>query len=202
LGFYPVSTKGYRVLFHWGLFGFSFSDFGTNLGFDGGVQARVSAKAPVLFTIGMGSDKPVMITMSSQPWRSASEDVWRRTLRQIPTVYGRLVYLAQRRSPDSGLYEHHGLAKMFGEEEADTALHLSHDQTFRRWLELGLEEQKADLALYFAGLPTNRKVLVENWLRLAPYRNLVPYDASPADKELFLTDLELLLRTIRNELVS
>ncbi len=145
-------------------------------------------------------DLPAMSIMTSEPWKSASDDVWRRTLRQIPTVYGRLVYLAQRRSPDSGLYEHHGLAKMFGEEEADTALRSSHDATFRHWLNLGLEEQKADLALYFAGLPTSRKILVENWLRLAPYRNLIPFDASAADSELFLTDLGLLLRTVRNEL--
>lgn len=141
-----------------------------------------------------------MSIMTAEPWKSASDDVWRRTLRQIPTVYGRLVYLAQRRSPDSGLYEHHGLAKMFGEEEADTALRSSHDTTFRHWLNLGLEEQKADLALYFAGLPTSRKILVENWLRLAPYRSLIPFDASAADSELFLTDLDLLLRTVRNEL--
>ncbi|HNY42344.1 MAG TPA: hypothetical protein PKJ41_18215 [Bryobacteraceae bacterium] len=140
--------------------------------------------------------------MTSEPWKRASDDVWRRTLCQIPTIYGRLVYLAQRRDPDSGLYAHHGLAKMFGEEEAHTALRTSHDGTFRHWLELGLEEQKADLALYFAGLPTNHMVLVENWLRLAPYRALVPFDASPADQQLFLGDLEILLRIIRNELAA
>jgi len=138
--------------------------------------------------------------MTSEPWKSASDDVWRRTLRQIPTIYGRLVYLAQRRNPDSGLYEHHGLAKMFGEEEAHTALRSSHDGTFRQWLDLGLEEQKADLGLYFVGLPTSRQVLVENWLRLSPYRYLVPFDASPAYQQLFLGDLELLLQIVRNEL--
>ena len=139
-----------------------------------------------------------MPIMTSEPWKSASADVWHRTLCQIPTYYGRLVYLAQRRNADSGLYEHHGLAKMFGEEEAHTALRSSHDRTFRLWLELGIEQQRADLALYFAGLPTNRAVLVENWLRLAPYRNLVPYDASPADQDLFLSDLEFLLAAFRN----
>ncbi len=181
---------------------FSFSGFGTSLNAPGSNEGRVSAKASDLINIGEGLDLPVMSTMTSEPWKSASDDVWRRTLRQIPTVYGRLVYLAQRRSPDSGLYEHHGLAKIFGEEEADTALRASHDGTFRQWLNLGIEEQKADLSLYFAGLPTSRKVLVENWMRLAPYRSLIPFDASPADSGLFLTDIEILLRTIRNELVS
>lgn len=143
-----------------------------------------------------------MSSMTSEPRKSASDDVWRRTLCQIPTVYGRLVYLAQRRNSDSGRYEHHGLAKMFGEEEAHAALRSSHDDTFRRWLELGLEEQRADLALYFAGLPTSRPVLVENWLRLSPYRFLIPFGASPADQQLFLSDIEVLLRSFRRELAS
>lgn len=143
-----------------------------------------------------------MLKMTSEPWKSASGDVWRRTLCQIPTTYGRLAYLSQRRNPDTGLYEHHGLAKMFGEEEAHTALRTSHNETFRQWLNLGLEAQKADLALYFSGLPTGRKVLVENWLRLTPYRNLVPFDASPADQQLFVSDIELLLRVVKNELAS
>lgn len=135
--------------------------------------------------------------MTTQPWKSAIESVWRRTLSQIPTVYGRLAYLAQRRNPDTGCYEHHGLASMFSEEEADTALRESHHQIFRQWLGLTLEQQRADLALYFAGLPTSRLVLVENWLRLAPYRNLIPIKASQADRELFLGDLETLLRSIK-----
>jgi len=140
--------------------------------------------------------------MTSEPWKSASGDVWRRTLCQIPTIYGRLAYLAQRRNSDTGIYEHHGLGKMFGEEEAHTALRQSHDETFRQWLNLGLEEQKADLMLYFAGMPTSRQVLVENWLRLTPYRSLVPFDASPADQELFLSDIELLLKVVKSELAA
>ncbi|MDP1532609.1 MAG: hypothetical protein Q8L92_03395, partial [Rubrivivax sp.] len=95
---------------------FSFSGFGTSLDSLGSNESGQCAKASDLIKMGEGLDLPVMSIMTSEPWKSASDDVWRRTLRQIPTVYGRLVYLAQRRSPDSGLYEHHGLAKMFGEE--------------------------------------------------------------------------------------
>lgn len=108
-------------------------------------------------------------------------------------------YLAGLRDPNNGRYQHHGLALVFGEEEADRALRESHEASFRDWLELRLEHQKADLALYFSDLPTDRKTLVETWLRLAPYRNLIPAQARQAEKDLFLADLESLLRTLRNE---
>lgn len=131
--------------------------------------------------------------------RTPAEDLWRRTLSQIHTVYGRLVYLSGLRDPNSGTYKHHGLSLVFGEDAASDALKESHEASFHQWLELKLEHQKADLALYFSDLPTDRKTLVENWLRLAPYRNLIPAKARKAERELFLSDLETLLRTLRNE---
>ncbi len=54
--------------------------------------------------------------------RSAASDLWRNTLSQIPTVYGRLVYLASLRNPNTGHYGHHGLSLVFGEDEANRAL--------------------------------------------------------------------------------
>ena len=54
--------------------------------------------------------------------RGAASDVWRNTLTQIPSIFGRLVYLAGLIDPNSGQYRHHGLAHYFNEEEADAAL--------------------------------------------------------------------------------
>ena len=39
-----------------------------------------------------------------------SDALWIRDLSQIETLYGRLVYLAGLRNPDSGRYEHYGCA--------------------------------------------------------------------------------------------
>src|ERR1700733_4646430 len=80
--------------------------------------------------------------------RSAASDLWRNTLSQIPTVFGRLVYLASLRNPNNGNYEHHGLALVFGEDEANRALKDSHSTVFAGWLTFNLEQQKADLDLY------------------------------------------------------
>jgi hypothetical protein len=128
-----------------------------------------------------------------------AEELWRRTLAQIPTVFGRLNYLASLRNRDSGCYEHHGLSLLFGPEESSDALQGSHTACFREWLCMDLEQQKADLGLYLTGVPTERRTLLENWLRMAPYRNLLPAAASAAEKDLFLGELETLLRLLSFE---
>ncbi len=131
--------------------------------------------------------------------RRPAEDLWRRTLAQIPSSYGRIVYLASLRDVNTGKYVHHGLSLLFGEQAADQALRDSHGLVFREWLRMALEHQKADLDLYFTSLPADRKTLAENWLRLHPYRHLVPVWASPAERELFDCNLELMLNLLRRE---
>lgn len=127
-----------------------------------------------------------------------AEDLWRRTLAQIPSTYGRIVYLASLRNVNTGRYEHHGLTLLFGEEAADEALRESHGRVFREWLEMSLEHQAADLALYFTSLPASRKTLTENWLRLRPYLTVPPVWANPAEHDLFQSNLEVLLNLLRN----
>lgn len=130
----------------------------------------------------------------SQP----AQDLWRRTLAAIPSIYGRLAFLASLRDVNTGRYEHHGLAMIFGREEADRAIRDSHEETFLQWLTLRLEQQQADLQLYFATLPAERRTLVENWLRLAPYRSVIPAWASPAQRELYEANFAVLLEMLRS----
>jgi hypothetical protein len=131
--------------------------------------------------------------------RTPAADLWRRTLSQIPGVFGRLVYLASLRNSNTGLYEHHGLASAFGEEEADRTLRASHERTFAEWLSFNLENQKLDLDVYLSGLSTDRKTIVKTWLRLAPYRNFIPAAAGAAERALYLSDLAALLDVLRVE---
>ena len=50
--------------------------------------------------------------------RSPASDLWRHTLSQIPTTFGRLVFLASLRDPNTGAYAHYGFAHRVGEEAA------------------------------------------------------------------------------------
>ena len=131
--------------------------------------------------------------------RTASEDLWRRTLAQMPSIYGRLVYLSRLRNNDTGRYEHHGLAMMFDAELADAALRESHLRSFREWLAMDLEQQRADLELFLSEQPGGRRTILEAWLRLGPYRGSLPAAASPADRALFEGEFEALLRILLNE---
>lgn len=125
--------------------------------------------------------------------RSAASDLWRNTLSQIPSVFGRLVYLASLRDDNSGRYEHHGLALMFGEDEANKALKRSHIRVFREWLSFNLERQRTDLDVYLSGLYEDKRIVLTTWMELAPYRNLIPVTLRPVEKRLYAADFKALL---------
>src|SRR5947209_17917532 len=91
--------------------------------------------------------------------RSAASDLWRHTLSQIPTTFGRLVFLSTLRDPNTGVYTHYGFAQRVGEEAADAALRQSHWHCFTEWLAFSLEEQKADLDLYLSGIDSDKKTI-------------------------------------------
>jgi hypothetical protein len=129
--------------------------------------------------------------------RGAAADLWRNTLSQIPTLFGRLVYLSSLRDTNSGTYEHYGLAQVFGAKDADRTLRQSHTQAFAAWLNLNLEQQKADLEDYLAGLEEDIDSILANWIRLAPYRNLIPARAREVERQLYLTDFEVVLELLK-----
>lgn len=130
--------------------------------------------------------------------RGAVSNLWRNTLSQIPSVFGRLVYVSSLRNSNNGRYEHHGLALVFGEEDANKALKKSHGQIFSEWLTFNLEQQKADLDLYLSGLPDRRRVVLQNWINLAPYRNLIPSSVRGPERRLYISDLRALLQVLKN----
>ena len=130
--------------------------------------------------------------------RGAVSNLWRNTLSQIPSVFGRLVYVSSLRNPNNGRYEHHGLALIFGEEDANRALRKSHLQIFDEWLTFNLEQQESDLELYLAGLPDPRATVLENWIKLAPYRNLIPASVRGVERRLYIEDLTTLLEALKS----
>ncbi|SRR6266478_5174354 len=129
--------------------------------------------------------------------RNAASDLWRNTLSQIPSIFGRLVFLSSLRNLNSGRYEHHGLALVFGRLEASRALRRSHREAFAEWLSYNIEEQKADLDLYFSGQVEDNRTILRTWERLETYRNFVPGSAKDVEKKLYLSDLRAILSLLR-----
>src|ERR1700689_2035944 len=117
--------------------------------------------------------------------RSALADLCKHTLSRIPTMCGRLIYLATLRDVNSGTYRHHGLITAFGRDEAVRALQESHNASFQGWLQLSLAEKNEDLRDYLRALDDPEEEIVQYWLQSGVYRNYVPAAAMKPETELF-----------------
>ena len=128
---------------------------------------------------------------------SPAAELWRRTLSQITSVFGRLVYLASLRDPNTGKYVHFGFAQRFTDREADLTLRRSHSNIFEDWLSFSLEEQKEDLEHYLNALDQDPEVVLENWRAMPPFANFIPVSTQPQQRELFISDLLIVMQLIQ-----
>ena len=117
--------------------------------------------------------------------------MWWRTIGRIHTHFGRLVFIASLREPLTGRYVHLPLLETVGNDLTDRTLRHSHHQVFSEWLALGLAEQKADLDDYLVSSQVGLEAL--------PYRDLAPVTAHHVERQLYLTDLEMILELLRYE---
>lgn len=123
---------------------------------------------------------------------------WSRELFQIETAYGRLVYLAGLRKPDSGRYEHYGVPAS-SRSDANRALRRLHENLFKEWVAYPLEQKKADIELYVAQIEqVDKRELVDAWLRLTPYKNLVPASIQGPERQKHISDFEAILGLLKN----
>ena len=126
----------------------------------------------------------------SQASTAVGVELCRRTLNQIPTVFGRLVYLASLRDESQGRYVHDALARIVGSDEADRTLCHSHQQVFSQWIASSLADQKRDLDQYVSEIGGRLQSL---W----GHRNVVPPMARDVERQLYLADFETLLDLLR-----
>lgn len=127
-----------------------------------------------------------------------AEESWVRDLYQVETAYGRLVYLANLRNPDSGRYEHFGVdASAAG--SANRSLKSLHEAIFREWVSFPLESKMEDIELYIAGIDrADYRELIDAWLRLTPYKNLVPGAIQGPERQKHISDFEAILGLLKN----
>jgi len=152
-------------------------------------------------------------------FNKACSEFVRSALSILPTVLERLISLAALRDLNTGEYQDRVLeallALKFGKAEADSvrrddqvielrcrraeldrALRQEHLAVFEAWLCLNLRQQTAQLESHASrqGMPS--RTLFGEWIRKKSYERLIPSGAMPFQRRLFLTDLEIVLKTL------
>jgi hypothetical protein len=131
--------------------------------------------------------------------RRVIQDFTLTTLAGIPGLFARLTYIASLRDLSSGRYEHAGLAALYPDAAIQQAMELCHEQIFERILEAPLSSQEQDLRACLARMEGGLSVAVSHWRRMEAYRVLVPEAAPEYLKDLFCSNLRVLLEILDEE---
>jgi hypothetical protein len=137
----------------------------------------------------------------------------------LPSLIARLIFLAGLGEPDAGGSNDRiieallglrlgkaeaGSAKRLeqvigtrcGGPELARALRNEHLDIFEDWLCLKLRQQTAELERYAASQDIPPPILFRQWVDEKSYERLIPSGAMPAQRRLFLTDMETVLATL------
>jgi hypothetical protein len=141
-----------------------------------------------------------MVNLSSISARiQAPDEQLVRELSLIASSYGQLVYLAGLLDPNTGRYNHYGIAAGSSGRDLSQTIKRIHEVVFGEWVSLPLEAKMADIEVYITGLPdVDRAELIDAWLRLTPYKNLVPASIQGPERQKHISDFEAILALLKN----
>lgn len=122
----------------------------------------------------------------------ADQAVWRDLLADLGSTLARLVLLSSTRDLETGRYCHPDWNPRFGEHDTDQALRAWHQRTFVAWLACPLERQFDELNVYLSALD-HPEVLIQSWLELEAYQQLMPANLFEGERQLFVGDMRILL---------
>jgi hypothetical protein len=116
-------------------------------------------------------------------------------IEEVPTVFGRLAYLAALYDPHTGAYRHPILNQLLPAGNVDRLLRMAHWRVFGRWVEFTLRQQQGDLTRYL-GYGSLGPELLRQLRDRDAFRTLPPLDAAAHERALFSHDLAALLNSV------
>jgi|ERR1700722_20366174 hypothetical protein len=127
---------------------------------------------------------------------ACTERLWDKLCRN-PSVFGRLVSIAEMWNPESGRYQS-PLCKEFGPDLIDRTLREIHREVFGTWLGFRLQQQERDLTVWLAsvshGVAEGIQALQAISKRLS---TMLPAHHVDAERQLFFQDFELVSTMVR-----
>jgi hypothetical protein len=111
-------------------------------------------------------------------------------------AFGKLVLLSSLCNRCAGAYHHPSLDSVVPSCLASLVLQRNHEQAFAKWLEMIIEEQWKEISEYLAGPEAGEEMRSKTPEELG--EALIPQRACPPERELFLSDLGLILSLLKN----
>ncbi len=118
-----------------------------------------------------------------------------QTLEEIPTVFGRLAYMAALRDPERDTYRHPILSQILPGTSLDQILRVAHLRIFLRWLEFNLRQQRGDLTRYL-GYGELGPAFLRRLRDRDAFSRLPPADAASHERALFTSDLTVIVNSV------
>jgi Flp pilus assembly protein TadG len=129
--------------------------------------------------------------LDSEQCISAIEFAWQLIIPKATCIYSRLALCASYRR---GTLSEKQLPGRFGGEETDRALLHIHLCCFDEWLNLGFDEQVADLRLFLSQEAVGKDLILEDWTQRASYEDVVPREIDYRERTMFCSDFRAVLR--------
>jgi len=114
----------------------------------------------------------------------------------LPSDLARLHHVANLFNFATGTYYHPGLRGAFSESAIHQALMYCHEELFDKVLEKTLQEQDRDLRQMFGGIAAPAFEIAGRWLELEYFRIWVPIGTPAYLRELFCSNLRVILNSI------
>jgi hypothetical protein len=127
------------------------------------------------------------------------EDFASTTLAGIPGDLCRLLHVATLRDMGTGQYRHAGLEAIYSEPAVHQALLVCHQELFERILEASLEQQEVELRKCLDGLGGGTCEIAGRWREHEFYRVLIPSGVPSYLRELFCSNMCVLLGLIAED---
>jgi hypothetical protein len=114
----------------------------------------------------------------------------------VPTDLARLHHVASLRNVSTGTYYHPGMRGAFSEPAIHQGLLYCHEELFDKVLEKTLQEQERDLRQMLCGIAAPAFEIASRWFELEYFRMWVPIGTPVYLRELFCSNLRVILSSI------
>jgi hypothetical protein len=133
---------------------------------------------------------------SSTDSEKACAELVRSVLSTISSLLERLIFIASLRDPATGDYQERIPELKSYTAEVDHVLGVEHQILFEDWLCLNLEQQTLELDHHVSNQEAPRRAVLGEWTQQKSYQQLIPRDATQTQRELFMRDMETILRIL------